>query len=84
MSEPEVVELPNISAEYHYIQRLDCHKCGQPVKGDRRGSRPAKDKRMEDIWDTTCTKCGATRRIILSVPLIDIFGMMESSGDPEK
>ncbi|HOD79922.1 MAG: hypothetical protein BWX88_02794 [Planctomycetes bacterium ADurb.Bin126] len=72
----EVIQLPNIPAEYHYIQRLACEKCGQSVEGNRLGSSPSPDGRMHDTWDVTCTGCGATKRIVLSVPPMDIFKML--------
>jgi hypothetical protein len=72
----EIIQLPNVPAEYHYVQRQSCASCGQPVQGNRLGSRPSDDGRMHDIWDLTCTKCGATRRVVLSVPMVDIFGML--------
>ena len=82
MSEPEVVELPNIPAEYHYVERASCDRCGQPVRGNRLGSRPSEDDRMQDTWDLTCTKCAHVRRVILSVPSMDILGML--GGDESK
>ena len=74
MAKPEIIELPNIPAEYHYIQRLSCHKCGQGIEGNRRGSQPSPDGRMHDTWDVTCTSCGAKKTLVLSVPMMDIFG----------
>lgn len=70
MAKPEIIEPPNIPAEYQYIQRLSCHKCGQGIEGKRLGSLPSPDRRMHDFWVVTCTSCGAIKELILSVPMI--------------
>jgi len=82
MGKPEVIELPNMPAEYHYVQRASCERCGQPVRANRIGSRgPLDNGRINDIWELTCTKCGHVQELILSIPLIDLFSLL---GDDNK
>lgn len=78
MSEPEIVQLPNIAAEYWYIKRLNCEHCGESVKGTRRSARPSEDNRMHDLWELNCPRCHTSKNIVLSVPVLDILGMLDS------
>src|SRR4051794_13447479 len=79
MSEPRIVELPNIPAEYGYIERLRCERCQSPVKGNRVGSGAPAGGRIHDFWTTECTRCGHTDSVILSVPVPTSGGTSESA-----
>lgn len=65
---PEIVEVPSIQAEYVYVQRLTCQRCGRPEETERKGSGTGSDGRMHDFWTVSCRPCGTSRRLILSVP----------------
>jgi RNase P subunit RPR2 len=68
----EVIELPNIPSEYEYIRRLFCGRCGGQLVGRRVRSRNKKD-RMHDYWNLECRVCKRRKKVILSVPAVDIF-----------
>jgi len=65
------VELPDIAAEYTYLERITCESCKGPTSSQRSGASLEKE-RMIDHWVITCQMCGKTRQLELSVPRMDI------------
>ena len=70
------VEVPNVPAEYQYIQALTCETCGGPTQGQRSGASQEATK-MVDHWTVTCTRCKHQMQIDFATPKMDLAAMME-------
>ena len=70
------IELPNVPAEYQYVQALTCDSCGGPTQGQRAFASQEPTK-MVDHWTVTCTRCGKATSFEFAVPKMDLASMME-------
>lgn len=70
------VELPNVPAEYQYVQALTCESCGGPTTGQRTGAKYEETKAV-DHWVITCSRCSHKSEIEFAVPKMDIAAMMD-------
>jgi hypothetical protein len=70
------IEVPNVPAEYQYVQALTCDSCGGSTQGQRTGASQEAAK-MVDHWTVTCTRCKHTMEFEFAVPKMDLAAMME-------
>jgi hypothetical protein len=70
------IDLPNVPAEYQYVQALTCEKCGGATEAQRAGASQEATK-MVDHWTVTCTRCKQTMAFEFAVPKMDLATIME-------
>ncbi len=78
--QPQRIEMPDVAAEYAYVQQLTCESCHGPTSSQRTGGSGPEDGHMIDHWLITCKRCGKTRQVDLSVPEMDISALLGSLG----
>lgn len=71
------IELPDVAAEYAYIERLTCQSCKGPTSSHRRGASGPENGRMIDHWIITCKRCGKTKQVDILVPAVDDAALIE-------